>query len=386
MKLFGFELSKVKPEVSMTTTDSVVTVAFSKPEMPSIKEYKNKLYVEFGERNLYPQKLIEYRNISSVHNAILTGKSLMVAGEDVLFDGRLINEFTPSPDLLKFYENPGNKGDLNDLIKKISNDYELFGAYALEIVWGFGHKFITEINHICPSTLRSGKEVNGEVKYWYYSKDWSNTREYPELEMPIFDENDTQTYNQILYVGNWDSGLRYYGRPAYAPTLNWVSVDGLIGEFHNSNISNGFNPSMVLKFYRKPNSPEEKFDIVRDIKNQFGGNKNTGKLMVFFSDGKENAPDIFPVDVSNLDKQFAVIADQVVQQILSGHRLTSPMLLAIPTGSKLGYSNEFEIAFKIFDKIVISPDQKVIEKELNKLMKINGLTEKLTIKKLNPLI
>ena len=386
MKLFGFELSKIKEPVVQTTQDTLINVSFSRPEMPSVREVKNKEYVLYGDDNLYPQKLIEYRNLSSIHNAILTSKSLIVAGEDLLFNGVPLVDMIPSPQLIKFFETPGEAGDLKDLVFKISSDYELFGSFALEIIWDVAHKSIAQINHICPSNLRSGKEEAGVVKKWYYSYDWCDVRKHPVYELPVFDPLQTQEFRQILYVGNWDSGLKFYGRPSYAPTLSWVATDGLISEFHLSNISNGFNPSMVLKFYKKPSSPEEKFDVVRDIKNQFGGNRNTGKLMVFFSDGKEFAPDIFPVDVSNLDKQFSVIADQVVQQIVSGHRVTSPMLLGIATPGKLGYSNELASAWTIFDKIVITPDQKVIEKELNKLMKINGITEKLTIKKLNPLV
>jgi hypothetical protein len=369
----------------MTEQDSVYNLSFSRPEMPNIRETKNKDYVLYGEDNLYPNKLIEYRDISSLHNAILSTKSLMVAGEDILFDGKLTSEFLMSPEIQKFYENPGNAGDLKDLTAKISADYILYGAFSLEIIWAKNYKSIAEINYLDTGLIRSGKDDEGIVKEYWYSEDWSKLREYPAVSIPVFDKN-TKEPRQIVYAGNFQPGLKFYGRPSYASVLSWVAVDGLISEFHLSNISNGFNPSMTLKFFKKPSSPEEQENIVRSIKQQFGGNKNTGKVMIFFSDGKELAPEVLPVSVSNLDKQFSVIADQVVQQIVAGHKVTSPMLLGIATPGKLGYSSELESSFKIFNRIVIVPDQRVIEKTLNMLSSINGITEKISIKPLNPLL
>lgn len=386
MNLLGFEFGKQKPKETMTLQDSIVNLSFSRPELPTVREMKNKDWVLYGEDNLYPEKLIEYRDVSSLHNAILSTKSLMVAGEDILFNGLPLVEQTPSPAMQKFYDKPGNHGDLKDLIANISSDYELYGAFALEVIWSLDHTTIAELNYIDASKIRSGKDDGDGVKHYYFSKDWCKLREYPPIAVPVFDPEDKDSYRQIIYVGNFEAGMEFYGRPAYASVLSWVAIDGLISEFHLANISNGFSPSMALNFYKKPSSPEERENIVRDVKGQFGGNKNAGKVMIFFSDGKELAPEVTPIDVANLDKQFVAVAEQVLEQIIAGHKVTSPALLGIGVPGKLGYSSELEISYKIFDKIVIAPHQKVIEKTLNKITKINGIQETLSIKKLNPLI
>ena len=84
-------------------------------------------------------------------------------------------------------------------------------------------------------------------------------------------------------------------------------------------MENGFNPSVIVRFFRKPASFEERDEIVNGLKKSFGGVKNSGKAIVMFSDGKELAPEVTPIDVSSIDKQFTVIASQITEKILTSH-------------------------------------------------------------------
>jgi hypothetical protein len=120
-------------------------------------------------------------------------------------------------------------------------------------------------------------------------------------------------------------------------------------------------------------------------KQQFKGADKAGKVITTFSDGKELAPEITPIQVSDLDKQFILIGESCVQQIISAHRVTSPMILGIATSGKLGYSNELEVSFKIFDKAVIAPDRLMLEKDFNIIMAYNGFNERIDLTTFNVL-
>jgi hypothetical protein len=189
-----------------------------------------------------------------------------------------------------------------------------------------------------------------------------------------------------MYVYRRLTGMDYYGLPSYLPALPWVDINQQMGIFHKSNLDNGMNPGMVIKFYKKPESEEQKGMIVQGIQKMFGGAKKTGKGMVFFSNGKDEAPDVQPIDVSNIDKQLLQLGEQVWQEIITGHRVTSPMLLGIASPGKLGYSTELESAWNIYNATVIRPDQLLIEQTVNKFIKAMGVPAKITIEPLNPLL
>jgi len=103
------------------------------------------------------------------------------------------------------------------------------------------------------------------------------------------------------------------------------------------------------------------------------GVKTNNKMVAVFSNNKETAPDIIPIEVSNIDKQFVIIAGQVSEKILIGHRITTPELFGISIPGQLG-SGDFNVKIDAFTKFVIRPNQAVIERLINKLFKLNGLS------------
>jgi hypothetical protein len=230
----------------------------------------------------------------------------------------------------------------------------------------------------------------GKVASYWYCRDWENENKNKPVELKVFNPDERlkpekeRSRVQIYYAKR--GTLEYYGEPSYKGALSWIKIDSQMGLFHLSNIENGFNPSLVFKFYKKPGSPEKKQEILENINAQWSGAKNTGKGLVFFSDGKELSPDVEPVEVSNLDKQYIALADQAVQQILSGHKVTSPMLFGVAIPGKLGSSaTELEISYRIFDNSVIEPDREEIEKFDNLLLKANQTPVVITVEKFNPL-
>jgi hypothetical protein len=175
--------------------------------------------------------------------------------------------------------------------------------------------------------------------------------------------------------------MDYFGLPSYYSALKWIKADSLMGEYNLAAINNGFSPSIVFKFFKKP-TPEERRIIVEGIKGQHGGPKNAGKAIFLFSDGKELAPEVQTLDVTNLDNRLLQVADQIVQQIISGHR-AYPQLQGILVSGKLGLSNEMVQSWKIFDTMVIRPETEFILQHFRNALRYNGI-DKLEVKKLVP--
>jgi hypothetical protein len=343
-------------------------------DLPVIKEVRGKDWVEFGYDNLYPQYLQKLFNTSPTHQAIVKTKSLMIVGDGYTIEDSHLDEKA--------------KLQVQQLINQINNqmyettlDQQLYGAFAYEIIWSLDFKRIIKVNRVDPATLRSGKFSENFVDKWYYSRDWTNR--YEDIkEIYSFEEADGENFRQLLYVPCQTVSNEYYGEPSYMAAIDWINLEASTGLYYKSLIENGFNPSILVKFYRKPKNKEERDAIVNGLKKSYGGVKNSGKAMVVFSDGKELAPDIEPINAQNVDKQFTVIADQITTKILTGGRVTTPELFGIAVPGQLG-TGDFGVKVASFNAFVVRPEQRVIENTVNRILLANGFDVKYAIKPLD---
>jgi hypothetical protein len=389
MKLFDF--FKKTPHVPQQT--SVDHVQFSLPELPVIRELRGREWIYFGDDNLYPQHLRRIVSQSPTIGSIIKGKAGMMAGDGFLINdtkdlatSNALLDTLPQKEAFKaFIANENGHDDVEEILTKLATDYETFGAFALEVVWSMDFSRIATLKYVDVSNVRSGKMINDKVTMYWYSRDWYyHTKDgFIPKAIAAFDEKNKSDYNQLIYVkaGN----LEYYGLPIYSESISYVEIEAKLANFHLSNISQGFAPSMSLKFFQKPDSPEHQRVIVQGINKMYGGVGNAGRAMVFFSDGKDLAPEIAPIPVSDLHNQYMAVNELTIQNILTGSQVTSPLLFGISVPGQLGGSTELDIAYKIFNKSVIGPDRKKLEKILNKILKVNKIDLTISINEYNPL-
>ncbi|MDN5385821.1 hypothetical protein QEP66_27810, partial [Streptomyces sp. LB8] len=74
------------------------------------------------------------------------------------------------------------------------------------------------------------------------------------------------------------------------------------------------------------------------------------------------------------DKQYTVLNELTIQNIMIGHRVTSPMLLGVKTEGQLGGRNELLQAYELYMNSVVKPFQNQLLKTFKKLLAINGVT------------
>lgn len=381
MKLFNF--NKKQTPQPITTPISDVDGVFNlstQTSLPIVTETNGKDWVTYtnddGEDYLtYLEKL--YNN-SPTHQAVVDTKSLMMNGSG--FEYTIPEDVKQRIELERILNFADGQNDLHNITGKLFKDNQLYGAMIIEVIWSNDFTRINKINRISPKNIRSGKFIDGYVKEYFYSRDWNNRRE-EITPIAAFDITNKKDHRQLLYVPNQLVSNEYYGEVPYLASCNWINLEAQTGLFYKSLMENGFNPSMIVKYYKKNSTLEERDTIVQGLKRSFGGVKNTGKAIVMFASDKDTAPDIEPINVSQLDKQFTVIAEQIVTKILTGHRVTTPELFGIAVPGKLGTA-DFQTQVMAFTKFVITPEQYKMEVILNKLLKINGLDVNLTIKTL----
>ena len=340
---------------------------FEALDLPNIKEVRGKEYVYYGDKNLFPQQLIQLYDGSAMHHTAVQAIKDGIIGDGIELVG---DEYINS-----------NGETVNDVFEKIALDYSIFQGYALNLVWNKEGTRIAEIYHIPFANVRSGKQdENDEVTEYFYSSDWSNVRKNKPVAYRAYDATDNKKDNasQIYYCYNYTPGNDVYPLPAYVGALNDIELDGRVSRFHNANISNGLAPSMFVQFRNGVPTPEERRDIYREIEETFSGEDNAGRFFLAFSEpGKELQ--VTPIENAN-DDYYITLEERISSRILTAHRITSPLLLGIKDSS--GFSSnadEIKVAYMHFESTVVEPKRKKILSTYGYMLKMFGFNVGLTV-------
>jgi hypothetical protein len=326
-------------------------------------------YIFYGEDNLYPDYLISLMNRSAKHNAILKRKAMMIGGNGWSSDN--IDGIAA-----QFIANPYNELSLNDIVFRTSYDLELFGAFALEIIYSKDRSKIAEINYLPANKVR----MSDCKKYVYYSDDWSNTRKYTPVKKPIYNPKNPVA-SQILYIKEYRPGSEVYGQPEYLSCVNWIDLEYSISLFHKNQVDNGFAPSMAITFRNGVPSDDEMRSVIRQLQTDYEGATKAGKVMFLFADGENNAPIITPVELNDSDERFIELNKEITQGILTGHSITNAIIMGIPTPGALGAKNEILEGVEMLQAMYINPKQRIVEAVYNKLLRFNNSSSKLVLNK-----
>ena len=370
--------------------ENILSINLSTTTAPLVTEVRGKDWIDYGTEewaNLYPQFLIDLYYNSSTQAAIINSTAELIAGEGLVIEDEEERDLEMVVKLKKFFNSANGNETLDEVIKKISFDFKLQGAFALNIIWSQDRTQISEIHHIAVEKIRCEKpNALGKVEAYYVSSDWSNIRENEPYRVPAFNTNDRTSPNQILYTGLYSPNMNAYHTPDYVAANNWALVDQRVAEYHLNNISNGFSGSFLISFANGVPTLEERRQIEQSLAAKFTGADNAGKFILTFSDDKTRTPEITPISPSDLDKQYLSLQELLVQNILTGHRITSKTLMGIDAAS--GFSSnadELNAASNYYLNSVCKPYQAQIIKTLRKIFVVNNMDMPVMFEQLKPI-
>jgi len=369
--------------------DTILSINLETSTAPIVQEVRGRDYIEYGTeewKNLYPQFLIDLYYNSSTHAAIINATAEMIAGEDLIAEENDTN-LGSYVKLKKFLRHANSNESLHQVIKKVAFDFKLQGAYALHIVWNRERTEIAEVYHIPVERVRAGRpNAMGKVDTYFISADWSNTRTNKPYPVPVFNVNDRTSGSQLLYTGAYSPNMDCYHTPDYLAANNWALVDQKVAEFHLNNIENGFSGSYFVSFANGIPTQEERRQIEQSLVDKFTGASNSGKFILTFSDDKTRTPEITPISVSDADKQYLALQELLVQNILTGHRVTSPMLMGIKSDTGLGSNvDELNAAGNFYLNTVVKPFQLHILNTLQTIFSVNNMDLPVQFVQLKPI-
>ncbi len=360
-------------------------IKLSHYNIPHLIEDTRNDWVSFGEDNLYPNYLLELFLGSAINGALVKSIGAMIYGEGLAATNADDNTDTKES-YLRLTELLHNSDD--DVLKDLALDLKLFGGCYVNVIWSRDRSKIAKMIHIPAQYIRSGKMIDGEIDTYYYSADWSKAKksEYRPRPYAAFNTEDRTQASQILMIRDKNPALFYGFAPDYVAATDWIQMELEIAQFHLSNITSGMTPSMHVGFSNGVPTEEERRTIERQLNQKFAGTGNAGKILITFNDGKETTPTIEPIQMNDAQSAWVEMSKQSVNQILAGHRVTSPILFGIRAeGGGLGNNaDELRDAFSLFSNTVIVPFQSTLIRGLNKIFQVNDINLDLYFKSLKP--
>lgn len=333
-------------------------LTFAEAKQPEFKEKKGEGYIQYGDRNDYPNYLVELFNKSAKHNAIIKSKVHYITA----------NGWSGSEEAKPFIDKVNRMESLEDLTRKVSLDAELFGGYYLEIIFSVTGQ-LSEIWHCDYTKIRTNKD---NTQFWY-KEDWADRAEKAEV-YPAF--NPANPYGkQILYIKEYRPNMGYYSLPGYFGALNYIESDIEISKHVLGNAQTGFSASKLITLPNGEPSDDEKRNIEKRFTNRFSGSDGKKFILAFVNDSARK-PIVDDLGTSDITKEDFGRVDSLIQtNIFSGHQITTPSIFGIAEAGKLGSRSEMRDGYEIFKNTYVNSKQMHLESVFNMLFKYRGIAD-----------
>lgn len=343
-----------KIEVCMAAIDKVVERSI--PEYTE-SENRGKGYITYGTDNQYPEYLWGLYNDTTSLKTIIKGTADFVAGDDAICN------------VQGFDKEINKKGDtMFELIGLLARDYLIYGGYAIQVVRNKAGN-IGELYYIDFRYLRASKKRD----VFYYSEEYGKkyARSNKTVVYPKFVPEAKTIATSIVYVANEKS--RTYPIPRYSGALKSCEIERAIDEFHLSSLENGFYGSYLMNFNNGIPSDELKAEIEENITDKFAGVSNAGRILINFSNGKDNAATVQKLEIQDFGEKYDAAYKRSREQIYCAFQAV-PAIFGLMSESTGFNEQEFSQSFKLYNRTVVRPIQRNITDNLDKIFGVKGST------------
>jgi len=342
-------------------------------DVPQFEEIQGKDWISYGSDDCYGDYLESLYLGSSIHSAIVNGVGSMIYGKGL--------------DAVERDDSEGNKEQwlrlqtlLNssddELLKKLALDLKLYGQCYVNTIWNKARTSVAMMKHLPVHTMRAGiADSEGKIHEWYYKNSWAkvNDRQKPNV-IKSFSTEDRTSASTVLQIKRYSPSFHYYGLPDSQGSNGYVELDIQVQSFHLNNIKNSLMPSMMLSFSNGIPTDQERADIERKVYEKFSGSNNAGKLLITFNDGPDTAPKIEPISSNGSDDMYTYLSTEITNKVLTGHRITSPLLFGVSSNSSWGSNaEELNDSYSLFHNTVIEEFQDILLKGLSPVFESNAI-------------
>ena len=329
---------------------NIEVIRLAEYQRPTIKESIYQSWILNGDKNSFYKEIIDGYNNSPTNAAIISSYSLMTYGLG-----------------LNQQQNIISKSDL----RKVCADLNLFGEASVEIQ--YKNKKAVKIYHVAKNKVVPSKQIDGEIKSWWYCEDWSQPRKYQPIEFDAFGFGN-KSKNEIHVIRDYAFGQFYFANPQYLAALPYIQLENELSNYFVNHVKNGFSAGHVINMNMQEPNDEMKGKIVADIKRKLTGSSNAGEVIVSFNSSKEYNTTVERIEVSDAHSQYNWLCEFARDQICVAHKVISGAILGIAKGT--GFSSnaeEIETAFNETMINIIKPKQELICDELERITEMQNL-------------
>ena len=316
-----------------------------------------KNYVTWGTDNAYPQYLYSLFNDVTTLKTIIMGTVDYVLGDDIKCSK------------MGFEIEINKKGDtIRDLVGLLVRDWLIYGGFAFQVIRNrIGE--VAELHYIDFRNLRSSKKND----LFYYSEEYGKryARTSKVITYPKFIPEAKTIPTSIVYVSNDKS--KTYPTPRYSGALKACEIERQIDEYHLSSLENCFVGSYIFNFLNGVPEDDQKAEIEKSINEKFAGASNAGRILINFANSIQNALKVEKLETTDFGDKYNATATRAREQIFVSFQAV-PALFGLMTESKGFAQEEFEQAFKLYNRTVVRPIQQIIVQTFKKIFEGDYIT------------
>ena len=321
------------------------------------KEVQGKDFISWGTDNKFPDYLFNLYSECPTLQSIINGTSDFICGNEIICN------------VPRFNKTINKAGDtIEDLIKRISIDYLIFGGFAIQVINDYNGN-ISELYWVDFSRVRSDKK--NEV--FFYSEDWNKSYgRVKYLKYPKWNVGDKNLTSIFYYKGNKTRST--YPVPVYNGALTACELERKIDEFHLNEISNNFLSSKIINFNSGIPDDELKNEIERNINDKFSGSENAGRILVSFNDNKDAETTVTNLATDDFADRYSNLAQRSRSQIFTSFR-AQPLIFGLQKENNGFAQDEYLQAFALYNRTAVKPLQKSIVNVFDKIFGMEGSLE-----------
>jgi hypothetical protein len=346
---------------------------------PVEQKDKQRGFIKWGLKNDYPFFLIELLQGSAWHQGILKNKTFYIAGNGL--------EVT-SGDATRFLANSFSDFDMNEIVQRLTFDFELFGGMAVKGTWNREGTAVAKWEYLPIDMCR----LSEDERTMYLSDNWSAMRQTPEdtnfRTLTALDERNTEGSFFLYYkepAKQAKDELGIYPKPPYVGGITAIQTDVDISKFHMYEIQNGFKAGTLINLASgEPETAEEERRIKEQIKGRTQSVEDAGEIIITFSNGSQDAPSVLSLTGNDLDERYQMTEKSVQQNILVAHSVVAPSLFGIAPQGSFNAAESADL-FEIFKVTYVNARQKQIEWMINYMAKLSAAMATLKLVDVSPL-
>lgn len=304
------------------------------------KVQQGKDIVMWGSNNQYPEYIWNLYTDTTTLRTIVNGIADYVVGDGV-------------------HSNIAMLGDeeAEDMVRNLAMDYALYGGYAIDCERSKAGKVVKTMP-LDLKCIRSSEHND----FLYYSKKWGKGYRNDYVPYSVFNPQGLERSSIYLYKNS--------SKTVYP--LSFLATDAalaaeserMIAEFHLNQIDNGFSSDFIINMNNGTPTSEEQEEIEDNFNEKFCGHQNAGRPVIAFNADKDHAVTIENIKSEDYGQKYQSLKEHCTKKLFQAYRAL-PILFGTPSEQSGFAVQNYEDAFKLFNRTMIEPIQKKIANSFN---------------------